>query len=33
MIFKIENMRENMKMNDIKYFFDTKKSLFENIIK
>ena len=32
MIFKMKNIRKNMKINDIKYFFDIKESLFENII-
>ena len=28
----MKNIKENMKMNNMKYFFDIKKSLFENII-
>ena len=31
-MFKMKDMKENMKMNDMKYSFDTKELLFESIV-
>ena len=32
MIFKMKDIKKNIKVNNMKYFFDIKKLLFENII-